>query len=395
MATGVPVSVGYPSLELCGCPFPFLDEVRREQPVAKVAGRNMYLVTRYEDVLHVTRHPELFSNDTKQAFGIKHVSAGKFDDERHAKWRKLNARFFTPSRMRALEPMVAALADELIDAFASRGRAEFVSEFATPLPMLVILTLLGLPREDVDRVIPWARFEGHAIGFWDHETAAAEAARRQDCMAYLRQHVETLQESSSEGLLSELIRDYEARDGSLDLADVVGTATTLLFGGFVTTAHGLASMMLLLLQNPDWMEQARNNHSLIPHLFEEALRLEPPVQWQPRVARVDTEIGGVTIPAGSGILMVLAAANRDEARFECPADLDPSRKNPTNHLAFSHGPHFCLGAPLARLEGRVALERLLGRLSDIREGEPLDSVRHLESLTFRGPEELHIEFGVN
>jgi cytochrome P450 len=187
--------------------------------------------------------------------------------------------------------MVAALADELIDGFASRGRAEFVSEFATPLPMLLILTLLGLPREDVDRVIPWARFEGHAIGFWDDETATAEEARQQECMAYLRQHVEALQQRPSEGLLSELIRDYVARDGSLDLVDVVGTATTLLSGGFLTTAHGLASMMLLLLENPDSMEQARRDRSLILHLFEEALRLEPPVPWQPRVSRVDTEIG--------------------------------------------------------------------------------------------------------
>src|SRR5690242_6501109 len=102
----------------------------------------MYLVTRYDDVMHVTRHPELFSNDTKEAFGIRHVSAGKFDDEKHARWRKLNARYFTPARMARFEPLVTQLVDELIDGFAPRGRCEFVSEFATPLPMLVILTLL-------------------------------------------------------------------------------------------------------------------------------------------------------------------------------------------------------------------------------------------------------------
>jgi cytochrome P450 len=198
--------------------------------------------------------------------------------------------------------------------------------------------------------------------------------------------------SPRDDVLSEIVHAQVERDGELRLDYLRAEAGLLLAGGFVTTAHMIASAMLLLLRHPDAHERVRADRSLIKKLLEEALRVESPVQWQPRVTTVDTEVAGVEIPAGSLVLVLLAAANRDDAAFAAADELDLGRPASPPHVAFGYGTHFCLGAPLGRLEGRIAFERLLTRLGAIRLAEGQEAVTSLESTIFRGPKALHLTF---
>lgn len=392
----------YPSLELAECPYPFYELLHSEAPVYRIPGSNEYLVSRHEDVLYVLAHPELFSNAAVRGSGPisgegarSRASMIASDPPEHKPKRILGSRGFTPGRLRAYEPTIEAIADQLIDGFAERGSAEFVAEFATPLPILVFCALFfGDQREDFERFRRWALIEGSGLRYLPEERQQAARERGEGRTEYLTQAILSRHESPRDDVLSEMIQMQVERDGDLDLAYLVSEAGLLLSGGFVTTAHMLASAMQLLLEHPEEMDKVRSDRTRIKAMLEEALRVESPVQWQHRGVVADTEIAGVPIPAGSVVLVVLGAANRDAAKFACHELFDVDRDDASKHVAFGYGTHFCLGAPLARLEGRIAFERLFSRLGELRLAQPATEIRHLESTIFRGPKTLPIEFDV-
>ena len=401
MASSSPDLV-YPSLELAEHPYPFYELLRAESPVYKVPGRDEYLVARHVDVLHVLKHPDVFSNALARQ-GRKHSSGSHeergedastiaSDPPEHKAKRALCFRGFTPGRLRDYEPRIEAIVDDLIDEFVERGEVEFVSEFANPLPILVFCALFfGDAREDYDRFRRWALLEGSGIRYLPAERQDAARKRGEGMKEYLAAAILDRHETPRDDVLSEVILAQVERDGELRLDYLRAEAGLLLAGGFVTTAHMIASAMLLMLRHPEQMQLVRADHSRIKRMLEEALRVESPVQWQPRVTKVDTELAGVDIPAGSLVLVLLASANRDESTFEEAADFDIARPNTSAHVAFGYGAHFCLGAPLGRLEGRIAFERLLTRLDAIRAVDEHE-VTSLESTLFRGPKALRLQF---
>jgi cytochrome P450 len=188
-----------------------------------------------------------------------------------------------------------------------------------------------------------------------------------------------------------MVQEHANLFGRLDLGKATADVAIMLTGGIVTTAHMVANTMLLLLRNPDQMAAARADMGLIPRVLEESLRLESPVQWQPRWATEDTELGGVVIPEGAQVNVLLGAANRDGDVFPASDEFATDRPRSSDHLAFGYGVHFCVGAPLARLEGRVAFEQLLRRLTSIRL-LPESDLGPIDSLVFRAPRALHLAF---
>lgn len=390
--------VVYPSVELIECPYPVFELLQEEAPVHKVPGRDEYLVSRYEDIVYVLRHPEVFSNAlARQARGQgdgseANASTIASDPPAHKAKRALTYSGFTPGRLRTYESVIQSITDTLIDSFIDKGAVEFVEDFASPLPILVFCELFfGNAREDYEKFRRWALLDGSGARYLPGERLEAGEERRRGMKEYLEATILDRHERPRDDILSEMIQKQVERDGALNLPYLRAEAGLLLAGGFVTTAHMIASAMLLMLQNPVQMASVRADHSRIPGMVEEALRVESPVQWQHRVAAIDTEIGGVQVPAGSMLVVMLGAGNRDKAKFEHPEVFDIEREDSNRHLAFGFGAHFCLGAPLGRLEGRIAFERLLHRLDEIELAENNDFT-HLDSPLFRGPSSLHLVF---
>jgi cytochrome P450 len=297
-----------------------------------------------------------------------------------------------PGRLRDLRPTIEAFADDLIDSFAQRGRCEFVAEFATPFPVRVISELLGLPAEDLELLIHFGRGEGAGRVYLPPEQRRAEGRRAAELGAYVEDQLRDRCEHPRNDVLSELLRVQCERDGESNISDLAPDASILLSGGLTTTAHMLTSAMLLVLRHPSELERLTESPELIGRVIEEVLRLESPVQWTPRRVMVDTELNGTHLPKGALLILAYGAGNRDRRAFAQPEEFAPDRRNVKEHLAFGYGPHFCLGAPLARLEGTIALERVLSRLSNIRLADESEEPRHAQNMTLRGLERLEIRF---
>jgi cytochrome P450 len=386
----------YPSFEHSECPFPMFAELREEQPVYQVPGRDEFLVTRHEDLTYVTSHPELFSStphDVPWSPGWSETMIAQ-DPPEHTPVRKIAQRSFTPAKIKSYEPRVRAIVDELIDDFIDKGEVEFCTAFANPLSLYVTCDLMGLPRTDaswLERLL--APFEAQGVRYHPKERQELQEANGAIAVDYLREHVLDRIANPGDDIISELVVNHTAsQGGEPNVAYLAVEANVMLAGGLTTSGHLFASAMSLLVQNPEKLELVRNDFGLIQRMLEETLRLETPAQWQPRYATQDTAIGDTEIPKGACVLIVFAAANRDPERFACPDAFDPQRENVAKHVAFGHGAHFCLGAPLARLEGRVAFEQLFTRLTNIRAALSRNDFRHYETLYFRAPNSLHLWF---
>ena len=396
-------SVDYPSMEGAECPWPTFEYLRREAPVYQIPDRpNLYIVSLYDDVRRVFADPKLFSSfnsrDGLLGFDIllsTQSSGGhtmiQTDPPEHKPKRKLGFAPLKPGRLKAYKPLITEIVDDLIDAFIDDGRCEFVTAFAAQLPTILTLRLMGVPESDIGWVQLWSKFEASGASWMPKEFLEEQRENGGKMFEYLTARLQERYESPQDDVMSDVIREQIARDGEFDMDEVRAQVAVLLGGGVVTTAHFLGNMMLLLLENPEQMRLLREDPSLLPRAIEEGLRLEAPALWQPRRVTADTELSGVKIPAGSYVLVMQGSANRDDSRFACPAQFDIQRENITDHMAFGYGIHFCLGAPLARLELRIAFERLLARLQDIRLG-PDNDFTHLPSPSFRGLNKLNIEF---
>jgi cytochrome P450 len=394
----------YPSPEVVECPYPFYETLRDEAPVHRLPD-GTWLVSRWDDVVRVVRDPETFSNDigptNDQILGGPRVggdASGPWplpftDGERHREQRSFSAKLVVRDRLRWYEPRIVRLVDELIDGFAAQGAVEFRSAFAEPLPRRVMMETFGFPREDEQDFIRWTGgFGPVGAKLASAEEQAAEQQRRLELGDYFRTKILERREQPTDDFLSEIVEVQVARDGELDMPYLLAEVANLFAAGNATTAHMLASAMLLLLQHPAELERIREDRSLIPTMLEEAMRLESPVQWLQRIVTQDTELDGVAIPAGSLVLVLWGAANRDGRKFEDPERFQIDRPSVAKfQTAFGYGIHMCVGAPLARLEGRIAFERLLDRLTNVRLADA-GPITHIPNVNQRAPSAVHIEF---
>ncbi|MBE8516659.1 cytochrome P450 [Amycolatopsis sp. H6(2020)] len=365
--------------------------LRGKQPEKQVefaAELGMWNVYGHPEIEAIVRDPATFSSDTTRLVPKElmpdpdqDLSTGsilQMDPPLHNKMRKLVSRAFTPKVVADLEPRIAAITHELLDAIPAGDRLELVEDLAYPLPVIVIAELLGVPASDrylfkgwVDKMFESAN-QVSLVKKDDQQDAAIQASMEgQKALAdYLGVHVDERRKQPREDLLTKLV-EAELDGERLSRSDVVDFANILLLAGHITTTMLLGNAVLCLDTHRDWDERVRADRSLVPPAIEESLRYLTPFAVVARTTMRETEVGGVTVPADQLLLCWVAAANRDERVFRDPGTFDPLRaENP--HLAFGRGIHFCIGAPLARLEGRVALNILFDRYPVLRTipGEP-------------------------
>jgi cytochrome P450 len=313
--------------------------------------------------------------------------------DEHRRRRALVAKAFTPKRINAMEADIAALADRLIDGFIDRGEVELMSAFAGPLPLTVVARSIGVPDNNLATFKRWSADMFAPLGVNRPSKAMMEAFLRsqKEFVAYFSERIAERQASSSDDILSDLVRAEEGGQ-RLTRTETLVICFELLAAGNETTANLIAQTMLMLIQEPDRMAEVRRDLSRLPALIEESLRLEGPIQSFYRTAMVDTTVGGVPIPAGSHLLLVYGAANRDERQFPRPDIIDLDRDNARAHVAFGRGAHACPGSLLARTEGRIALEALLTRLEKIELAIAPEELLYVPSYCARGVLGLPLRF---
>jgi cytochrome P450 len=396
--------------EIVECPYPFYKAMREEAPVYQVPGLGFFVVSRYEDIKEVVGDTESFSSNS----GPGVVAAGATADPElqailsqgypgvntlltndppdHARYRGLVNKAFTPRRVAGMEASVRAIASELFEAFKHRGTVELVHEFAAPLPLTVIADALGVPRSDLWTFKRWSDDSVAPLsGFLTRERQLECARSMVEFQHYFAAKLDERRAAPRDDVLTDLINARLDGETPLDTAEMLSILQQLLVAGNETTTNLIASGMMLLCQHPKELARVQADPSLVPNLVEEALRTESPVQGLFRMAKVDTTVGGVAIPAGSRLVVMYASANRDEGVYPESERFDVCRDNARTHLAFGHGIHFCLGAALARLEANVAFETLL-QLKDWRLAPGKNDLAHVPSFILRGLKELHLEF---
>ena len=344
-------------------PFPHYERMRETAPVFHDDHSGSWHVFRYDDVQRVLSEHARFSSrmggddpsETGQLFASSLITA---DPPRHRQLRSLVTQAFTPKAVDALAPRISQLTEELLEGIASLGTADLIQELAYPLPVIVISELMGVPAEDRDRFKRWSdvvvsQTRSGAVNEDQHLTNV-------EMTGYFLDLIEQRRSRPGNDLISNLLA-AEIDGQKLSVAELLGFCSLLLVAGNETTTNLIGNAVLCFTEVPGTTERLRQEPSLLPQAIEEVLRFRSPVQSMYRVTVADTTLGDVQIPAGAPLVAWIGSANRDERQFERPARFDVDR-SPNRHLAFGHGIHFCLGAPLARLEARIALEGILSRL---------------------------------
>ena len=402
-------------------PYPYFTFLRDQCPVRREQHHDVMMVTGYEEAVAVYHDTATFSSansvtgpfpgfpvplegDDVSALIDEHRDELPFSDQlptfdppKHTDHRALLMRLITPKRLKENEAFMWRLADQQIDEFVANGRCEFLSEFASPFALLVVADLLGVPESDHAqfREMLASRGPGHVVG---NSKRSMSHSPLEYLYAQFTDYVEDRRREPRDDVMTGLAQ-ATFPDGSLpEVIDVVRIASNLFAAGQETTVRLLSSALQLIGERADLQEQLRNDRSLISNFVEETLRYESPVKGDFRLSRAPTEIAGVVIPAGTTMMVCNGAANRDPSRFPNPDEFMLERSNARQHLAFGHGVHTCPGAPLARAEGRVSIERVLDRMRDIVVSEehhgPAEARRYRYAPTYilRGLLELHLEF---
>ncbi|MCP3142985.1 cytochrome P450 [Pyxidicoccus xibeiensis] len=362
-------------------PHAFFERLRKEEPVTFSPMLNMWLISRYDDISSVLKDPARFSNrdmlgsgthlteEAKrvlaQGFDTKHVLLG-MDPPEHTRLRRLTNRGFTAQRIAAMEPFIREMTHNLVDKFANDGRADLVEQLAYPLPVHVILGIMGVPHEDVWKIKKWS-------ADWQQLTFEHIPAEKQVEMAkgviefqhYCIRLIEDRRKNPREDLTSYLV-EVEDNGEALSLHELVmAIGASMLSAGHESTTALLANTWKLALEHGMW-GQLRDNRDWVMKFLEESSRFDSVSHAMIRTAREDVEIGGVKIPEGSRLLLLYAAGSRDESLCPHAGKLDMTREKVPQHLTFGRGTHFCLGAPLARLQYQITTNVLLDRLPDLR-----------------------------
>ncbi|HVX17780.1 MAG TPA: cytochrome P450 [Acidimicrobiales bacterium] len=403
-------------------PYPYFDELRSECPVLALPHLGVVAVSGYDEAADVYREPEAFSScnsvigpyatfpvplDGDDVGAIvaeyrdqlpMHEHMVTMDPPDHTRERALLMRLITPKRLRDNEDFMWRLADQQLDTYVAAGGGEFISSYAQPFAMLVVADLLGVPAEDHQRFV-----EGFGLSETPGEVGAGEeGATSENPLSWLdevfAEYIEDRRKTPRSDVLTSLASATYPDGTTPDVVSVVRTSTFLFAAGQETTARLLAAALKYLAENPDQQEVLRADREQIPAFLEEVLRVESPVKTDFRLATRSTTVGGVDIHAGTPVMLLNGAANRDPRRFECPHEFRADRENAQAHIAFGRGIHSCPGAPLARAEARISIERILSRMRNIRLSEAHHGPPGARRFTYeptwilRGLTELHLEF---
>ncbi|MFK7915760.1 MAG: cytochrome P450 [Pseudomonadales bacterium] len=398
------------------CPFPYFRAVREQQPVYFMPEIQAYYVSRYEDVRHVKRHPELFSNniylgsprsparEAAEAYRAEHGWARvstlqRTDPPVHGRYRKLIDGTFSVRRVRTMTAYIETIVNDLIDEFIDNGSCDFVQQFAVPLPCTVIADQLGVPRSRLPDLKAWSdAMLAPGGGFTDPEAAVACAKLVVDAQQFFAAVMQERRATPQDDIITDLV-NAEIDNGNddnraLTMPELQDLLDQLLTGGNETTTSAIGSALMLLLRDPELADQLRDNDKKLKAFIEESLRFETPVLHLWRLSTQDTELGGVEIPKGSMIALGYASANRDQDVFADAETFDVARNKPGAHLSFGSGPHHCPGAALARQELFSTFKILLQRLDHIELATPEDELAHAPSIFLRGLTALPIRFQV-
>jgi cytochrome P450 len=385
-------------------PYPTYEQIRDRGPMY-LAEANLTVFSSYQDCDDVLRHPASASDRLKSTVAQRQIAAGEsprplgtpgflfLDPPDHTRLRKLVSKAFVPKVIKALEPDITALVDSLLDKVAVAGHFDVIADLAYPLPVAVICRLLGVPLEDEPKfswasallaraLDPFVTVSGAASDGFEEQMQAGLWLRE-----YLRGLLDLRRSDPGEDLMSGLIHVEESGD-QLTEEEIIATCNLLLVAGHETTVNLIANAILAMLRHPppqaggaprQWAALGADG-SRVSAVVEETLRYDPPVQLMGRTAAEDMTIGDTTVVKGDTMMLLLAAAHHDPAAFDRPGEFDPDRES-IRHLAFGKGPHFCLGAPLARLEASVALSAVTARFPRARmRSEP----QYKPNLTLRG-----------
>ena len=360
-------------------PYPYYRRMREEDPVHRNASIRAWFLTRHADVCELLRDDRFSSDGTRSERYVEPLpgrgrpgrSMLVVDPPDHTRLRSLVSKAFTPRMVEQLRPRIESIAADLVDRLASGPQeTDLIGQFAYPLPVIVIAEMLGVPARDRAQFQEWSAIVVRGLDpFLDRETQEAVFDARDALTGYLRGIIGERRREPAGDLITAMIAAREKGD-LLSEGELVAMCNLLLVAGHETTVNLIGGGTLALLRNPDQLERLRREPELAAQAVEELLRYAPPVQWTGRVATVELELSGRRIEPQQSVIGILAAANRDPEVFDDPDRLDIGR-DPNPHVSFGRGIHFCLGAPLARLEAQVALPALLERFPGLRvAGEP-------------------------
>ncbi|WCT54987.1 cytochrome P450 [Paenibacillus kyungheensis] len=370
-------------------PFTVYDEMREQTPVRYDENRKCWDVFRYEDVQYVLKNPKLFSSQRNRA----NESMLTTDPPKHKQLRDLVNQAFTPRAIEALAPRIQEIADDLLSSHLAKGKIRMVYDLATPLPVIVIAELIGVPTSDRDKFKEWSDVQ--VKGARDdsdeafQELMAEKAKNHEELSNYFTAIMEQRRVQPEDDLIS-LLLAAEIDGQKLTDKEIVGFCILLLAAGNETTTNLITNGVRILAEQPQLQEQLREHPEMIQTAVEETLRYYPPIVAIGRVAKETVELGGQTIQAGDQVISWVGSANRDEQKFADADTFVPNRK-PNQHMGFGFGIHFCLGAPLARLEGRVVLQTLLNHMEHI-QLVPDTTLQPIQSAFVFGVKEYPITF---
>jgi cytochrome P450 len=400
-------------------PYPYFDYLRSKCPATSATPFGVLAVTGYEEALAVYKDPafsscvsvagpfsglpigpdgaddvtELIEQHRAQVPMAEHITSQ--DPPLHTRTRGLLNKLITPKRLKENEDFMWRLADQQLDTFIERGKCEFLTDYAKPFSLLVIADLLGVPLEDHDEFK--AVFAKETVG-----ELGKEAPTSHNPLEWLNDkfysYIEDRRREPREDVLTELAQANYPDGSTPEIDDVMNLSTFLFAAGTETTTKLVSSAVRIIGENPEFEAALRDDRSKIPAFLEETLRMESPVKAHFRMARTSTTIGDVKVPAGTIVMLLPGACNRDMRKFDDPNTFRADRSNVREQIAFVRGVHSCPGAPLARTEGRISLNRILDRMKDIAMSEehhgPAADRRYTYEPTFimRGLSELHIEF---
>ena len=393
-------------------PYPRWEQARAEQPVCWDSRLGFWQVTRYADVERAQVNTTELSSEGFYALGVVHPenqhllprgfehaapSLSNADPPTHTRIRKLADRPFKPRRIAELEPKLRAIADQLLDEIVADGRCDLIEQFAVPFSLLTITRILGMPDDDIDELRRYSdELPASLRSDLTIEEQAAILEHYGTFYDFLENAIERVRRNPGDDLLSALVAEADKDDGAqISPAELVSAVSILIIAGNETTRYLIGSMLLHLLRDPAQFNAVREDPSLAALAVEETLRHSTSVKGNIRVAKKDFAIGGVTIPAGDLVQVCWGSSGRDGEVFERPDEFDIFRPDVRRHIAFSKGPHTCLGAALARLEATIALQHIVARLPNLRlVREPRMPDEYVTNVLIYGFKHLHLAWDV-
>ena len=395
--------------EILACPYHYNKELRDNAPVYKDPETGIFIISKYELVKEAARKKDVFSNEfvlnldiseseelttaRRKSFNLGKGTLLTIDDPEHKKYRALVKDFFVPEKIVAYEPWILDLSNNLIEKFEDNGRCNFIKEFARPLPLSVILHVLGVPLDRTDDCFRWTLNSVTALSGVASDDELIEAHNGiAEQHSFFADEIEARRGNPKEDLLSVIANAKYEDERYLSTEESVSFCTQFLVAGNETTTATLAEAMRQLCLFPKEQVKIQNDPSIITNLVEESLRLATPTSNMWRVAKEDCEIGGVTIPEGSTMLLKYFSSNHDEEIFEEPMRFDVTRENARSHIAFGFGIHVCIGQLLSRQEMVNGWQVMFQKLKNFKLDTDPDELKYMPNILLRGLEELPITF---